>query len=109
MLTESTAAELLANFDVARAELVNMLKLRAQNSLNLLMAHVCADLQCLAGVEPPRWPDALSICRIGYRVGRSRSPELAMPVHFLCEGVGIFVSPTLLTSMSSTRGTPWSP
>jgi hypothetical protein len=36
------------NFDVARAELVNMLKLRAQNLLNLLMAHVCADLQCLA-------------------------------------------------------------
>ena len=66
--------------------LLNMLKLRAQNSLNLLMAHVCTDLQCLAGVEPPRWPDALSICRIGYRVGRSRSPELAMPVHFLCCG-----------------------
>ena len=79
MLTESTAAALLANFDVARAELAEHAEVAraelaelADGALVRRSSAPCAR----ASVELPRWPGALSICRIGYRAGRSRSPVL---------------------------------
>ena len=66
--------ELAEHAEVARAELAEL----ADGALVRRSSAPCAR----ASVELPRWPDALPICRIGYHAGRSRSPELAMPVHF---------------------------
>ena len=61
-------AELAEHAEVACAELAEL----DDGALVRRSSAPCAR----ASVELPRWPGALSICRIGYRAGRSRSPVL---------------------------------